>query len=122
MSRRLHRTVPLAVLAAGLALSGASVALPADASPRTTATPAAPTVVTPRAVQPVAARRAPRFPARHSLRAAATKENFYFVMADRFANGQTSNDTGGIAGGRNENGFDPKDTGFYHGGDLAGLL
>ncbi len=119
MSRRLPRAVPFALLAAGLALSGASLALPADAAPRAAAPP---TAVTPVAVaQPVAARRAPRFPARHSLRAAATKENFYFVMADRFANGRTSNDTGGIAGGKNEHGFDPTDKAFYHGGDLVGL-
>ena len=25
-----------------------------------------------------------------------TDENFYFVMADRFANGTTANDTGGL--------------------------
>ena len=60
--------------------------------------------------------------ARHSLRAPVTDENFYFVMADRFANGDTDNDTGGIAGGRFEHGFDPTHRGFYNGGDLAGLL
>ncbi|MCB9157682.1 MAG: pullulanase-type alpha-1,6-glucosidase [Caldilineaceae bacterium] len=46
---------------------------------------------------------------------------FYFVMPDRFANGDPSNDTGGIAGGRLDNGFDPTNSGFFHGGDLAGL-
>ncbi len=46
---------------------------------------------------------------------------FYFVMPDRFANGSTANDTGGIPGGRLDNGFDPTDSGFFHGGDLAGL-
>ena len=46
----------------------------------------------------------------------------YFVMPDRFANGDTGNDTGGISGDRLDNGFDPTDKGFYHGGDLAGLL
>ena len=50
-----------------------------------------------------------------------TRERFYFVMADRFANGDTANDTGGLTGGRLETGFDPTDKGFYHGGDLAGL-
>jgi len=34
--------------------------------------------------------------ARRSLRAPLTGENYYFVMADRFANGDTGNDTGGI--------------------------
>ena len=56
-----------------------------------------------------------------SLRAALTKERFYFVMADRFANGSTANDRGGLTGGRLDTGFDRSDKGFYHGGDLKGL-
>jgi len=32
---------------------------------------------------------------------------FYFVLTDRFANGSPANDTGGIAGGPDESGFDP---------------
>ncbi len=56
-----------------------------------------------------------------SLRAPLTKERFYFVMADRFANGDTANDTGGLTGTRLTTGFDPTDKGFYHGGDLKGL-
>ncbi len=63
---------------------------------------------------------APRQP--HSLRAPVTDENFYFVMADRFENGATTNDTGGIPGTRLEHGFDPTSRGFYNGGDLEGLL
>lgn len=59
--------------------------------------------------------------AKDSLRAGLTKERFYFVMADRFANGDTRNDQGGITGTRLDNGFDPSDKGFYHGGDLAGV-
>ena len=58
----------------------------------------------------------------HSLRAPVTDETFYFVMADRFANGSTANDTGGIQGGPNQHGFDPTHRGFYQGGDLKGLL
>ncbi|ROR54629.1 pullulanase-type alpha-1,6-glucosidase [Luteococcus japonicus] len=57
-----------------------------------------------------------------SLREAVTKERFYFLMADRFANGSTANDTGGIPGDRMKNGFDPSDKGFYHGGDLKGVI
>ena len=38
--------------------------------------------------------------ARDSLRASLTREGFYFVMADRFANGDTANDQGGLTGGR----------------------
>ncbi|MDR3033738.1 MAG: DUF3372 domain-containing protein, partial [Kitasatospora sp.] len=55
---------------------------------------------------------------RHDL----TREQFYFVLPDRFANGSTGNDTGGITGGRLDNGLDPADKGFYHGGDLQGLI
>ena len=45
----------------------------------------------------------------------------YFVMTDRYANGDTSNDTGGSTGPRSVTGFDPTDVGFFHGGDLRGL-
>ncbi|MGO2557750.1 pullulanase-type alpha-1,6-glucosidase [Brachybacterium sp.] len=48
-------------------------------------------------------------------------EVFYFVLTDRFANGDPSNDTGGIEGERLDHGFDPADKGFYQGGDIAGL-
>ena len=41
-----------------------------------------------------------RLEGRHSLRAPVTDENFYFVMADRFDNGDDSNNTGGIPGDR----------------------
>ncbi|MFF4247269.1 pullulanase-type alpha-1,6-glucosidase [Streptomyces sp. NPDC001822] len=56
-------------------------------------------------------------PARHDL----TREQFYFVLPDRFANGDTSNDRGGLTGSRLETGYDPTDKGFYQGGDLKGL-
>ena len=59
--------------------------------------------------------------ARASLRASLTRERFYFLMADRFANGSTANDRGGLTGGRLETGLDPTDKGFYHGGDLKGV-
>lgn len=45
----------------------------------------------------------------------------YFALPDRFANDDTGNDRGGLAGGRLENGYDPTAKGFYHGGDLRGL-
>jgi alpha-amylase len=47
---------------------------------------------------------------------------FYFVLTDRFANGRSDNDTGGIPGGRNDHGFDPTAVSHFHGGDLAGLM
>lgn len=48
-------------------------------------------------------------------------EVIYFVLPDRFENGDTSNDRGGIEGDRLTHGFDPTHKGFYHGGDLKGL-
>lgn len=65
--------------------------------------------------------RADRALAKDSLRSSLTRERFYFVMADRFANGSTANDRGGLTGGPLTTGFDPTNKGFYHGGDLKGL-
>ena len=48
-------------------------------------------------------------------------EVVYFVLPDRFANGDPANDRGGIKGDRLKTGFDPAAKGFYHGGDLNGL-
>jgi alpha-amylase len=61
--------------------------------------------------------------AHHSLRQAVTDQDFYFVMADRFQNGNTANDNGGLPPGTDEgqSGFDPTGKGWYHGGDLQGL-
>jgi pullulanase-type alpha-1,6-glucosidase len=55
------------------------------------------------------------------VRVPGSDEQFYFVMTDRFANGDESNDTGGLTGDRLTTGLDPTDKGFYHGGDIAGL-
>lgn len=41
------------------------------------------------------------------------KDLIYFVLPDRYLNGDTTND--------NYPGFNPKDTAFFHGGDLKGL-
>jgi len=60
---------------------------------------------------------APDFRAR-----APEDEIVYFVLPDRFENGDTSNDNGGLEGGRLTTGFDPTHKGFYHGGDLKGLI
>ncbi len=48
-------------------------------------------------------------------------EVIYFVLPDRFENGDTQNDKGGLDGSALDHGFDPTIKGFYHGGDLAGL-
>ena len=52
-----------------------------------------------------------------------TDQNFYFVMADRFENGDAANDNGGLPPGKGagQSGFDPTGKGWYHGGDLKGL-
>ncbi len=60
--------------------------------------------------------------AKDALRADLAGERFYFVMPDRFANGDPRNDRGGTAEtDRLKSGYDPADKGFYHGGDLKGL-
>ena len=48
-------------------------------------------------------------------------EVVYFLLPDRFENGDSANDTGGVKGDRLVNGFDPTSKGFFHGGDLKGL-
>ncbi len=52
---------------------------------------------------------------------APSDEIVYFVLPDRFENGDRQNDRGGIAGTHLDHGYDPSQKGFYHGGDLAGL-
>jgi glycosidase len=49
-------------------------------------------------------------------------EVVYFVLPDRFENGDSANDRGGLSGGRLVTGFDPTSKAFYHGGDLRGLV
>ncbi|MGY5034741.1 pullulanase-type alpha-1,6-glucosidase [Streptomyces sp. 900116325] len=79
--------------------------------------PAAATTAAPRPPGPPSDARLAAEPARHDL----TREQFYFVMPDRFADGDPSNDRGGLTGSRLETGYDPTDKGFYQGGDLKGL-
>ena len=72
------------------------------------------------ALAPVAAAQpASRLP---ELRARTPNEEIvYFVLPDRFENGDPKNDAGGIRGDRLKHGFDPTAKGFFHGGDLKGL-
>ena len=62
----------------------------------------------------------------HSLEALRQRlpqdEVIYFLLPDRFANGDPTNDNGGYPADRLKSGFDPADTDFYHGGDLAGVM
>ncbi|MEW1696007.1 pullulanase-type alpha-1,6-glucosidase [Streptomyces sp. NPDC091278] len=76
-----------------------------------------PATAAPRPPAPPSDRTLAAEPARQEL----TREQFYFVLPDRFANGDPSNDRGGLTGSRTRTGFDPADKGFYQGGDLKGL-
>ncbi|MFD5079338.1 pullulanase-type alpha-1,6-glucosidase [Streptomyces sp. NPDC058371] len=102
-TRRTHRHSRTAAVIAAVALA-VSLAHPLAAKAATPPTP------------PSDAKLAAQ-PARHD----ATREQFYFVMPDRFANGDPSNDRGGLTGSRLSTGYDPTDKGFYQGGDLKGL-
>lgn len=48
-------------------------------------------------------------------------DRIYFVLTDRYANGDPSNDRAGLTGGRTQTGYDPTDPGWWHGGDFKGL-
>ncbi|MEU9101555.1 pullulanase-type alpha-1,6-glucosidase [Streptomyces sp. NPDC048361] len=79
--------------------------------------PALPAAAAPKPPAPPSDARMAAEPARHD----ATREQFYFVLPDRFANGDTANDRGGLTGSRLDTGYDPTDKGFYQGGDLKGI-
>jgi alpha-amylase len=57
-----------------------------------------------------------------SERHPAPSQVLYMVMTDRFANGDTTNDRGGLTGGPDDHGFDPSRISHYHGGDFRGLI
>jgi glycosidase len=48
-------------------------------------------------------------------------EVIYFLLPDRFENGDASNDLGGLKGDRLKTGFDPSHKGYFHGGDIKGV-
>lgn len=86
----------------------------------------APVVVPPEPPVPPAPAAAPTLSqatalATESVRSAMAGDNIYFVMTDRYQNGNTANDRMGLTGSRDVTGFDPASTAYYHGGDLAGL-
>ena len=68
-----------------------------------------------------ARRRARRRSRSRSTYSSLAIQRIYFVMPDRYANGDPANDRGGASGGRSVTGYDPADIGWYHGGDLKGL-
>lgn len=49
-------------------------------------------------------------------------EVIYFLLPDRFENGDVSNDRGGLKGNRLVTGFDPTAKGFFNGGDFKGVI
>jgi glycosidase len=79
------------------------------------------TVATALAASAPVAAQSPGYSADTVRTRAPQDEIIYFVLPDRFANGDTSNDRGGLKGDRLKTGFDPVHKGFFHGGDLAGL-
>ena len=54
-------------------------------------------------------------------RGALSQDSIYFVMTDRFANGNPKNDNAFVPGVREVNGLDKSDIGYWHGGDFVGL-
>ena len=55
------------------------------------------------------------------VRTSIASQRIYFVMTDRYANGDSANDRGGRTGARESTGYDPSDPGWFHGGDFSGL-
>ncbi len=92
-------------IASLLALAAPGIAYSANAS----------TVAAPTATEAAAL-------AQPEVRNGLASDSIYFVMTDRYANGDTSNDHAGIVGGTpSTDGFDPTSDSYYHGGDLKGL-
>lgn len=52
----------------------------------------------------------------------ATDEVIYFLLPDRFENGDKSNDRGHLRGDRLQTGYDPTSKGFFNGGDFKGVM
>ena len=55
------------------------------------------------------------------LRQGSSNESIYFIMVDRFENGDPTNDNAGFIAGDPAGGFDPTEPGYWHGGDLKGV-
>jgi glycosidase len=56
-----------------------------------------------------------------SARSSLAGDSIYFVMFDRYKNGDPNNDKGGLVGDVNVTGYLPTDIAYSHGGDLKGL-
>jgi glycosidase len=55
------------------------------------------------------------------VRSPIAAERFYFVMTDRYRDGDPANNRGGRTGPMSVTGYDPTSDAYFHGGDLAGL-
>ena len=55
------------------------------------------------------------------VRGPQSDESVYFIMTDRFENGDTRNDYGGLDKSKSVSGFSPEETGWWHGGDFKGI-
>jgi pullulanase-type alpha-1,6-glucosidase len=121
---RLPRQLPrnrLTVIGIATALTATIGAVAVTVASMTSDEPAAAQL----AAQPVDWRSEPsaaELAARAPRSAGAHAEQFYFVLPDRFANGDRGNDRGKLSGDRLSTGHDPTDKGFYHGGDIKGVL
>jgi glycosidase len=59
--------------------------------------------------------------ARPAARSPLASQRIYYVLTDRYANGDPANDRGGLVGSRLVTGFDTSEPRYFHGGDLRGL-
>ena len=50
-----------------------------------------------------------------------TSQSFYFVMTDRFNDGDPANNDGGLGSDPSTSGYDPTNSAYYQGGDLKGI-
>ena len=55
------------------------------------------------------------------IRGPQSDESVYFIMTDRYENGDTSNDYGGTDKSMSVSGYVPEDIGWWHGGDFKGI-
>lgn len=59
--------------------------------------------------------------AKPALRMDQSDESIYFIMTDRFDNGDPTNDLAGFDQGNAASGYNPRDIGGWHGGDFKGV-
>ena len=55
------------------------------------------------------------------VRDAQSDESTYFIMTDRYSNGDPTNDLGGIDSSKYISGYSPSEIGWWHGGDFKGI-